>query len=274
MTVVEAINPARSALAVVRDHWRFYLIEAALLGLFMISACAFCMLLEHPGSPLRQHIDSRFVRRMLMGIAMGGTAIALIYSRWGRRSGAHMNPATTVAFLRLRRIHTVDAIFYIAAQFIGGALGVLLMTSILSERVMHPNVNYAATLPGKYGLLAAWMAEFVIAFVMLTMVLNVNRFPSLARYTGIFVGMLVATYITFEAPISGMSLNPARTFASAVNAKLWSFLWLYFTAPVAGMLAAVEVSRLLASRPERLCGKFSHSRTVQCIFQCKCLEKA
>jgi aquaporin Z len=138
---------------------------------------------------------------------------------------------------------------------------------------MHPDVNYVATIPGQYGLLAAWIAEFVIAFVMLSMVLNVNKSPSLARYTGVLAGLLVATYITFEAPISGMSLNPARTFASAVNARLWTFLWLYFTAPVAGMLVAVEVNRLLASRPERLCGKFSHSRTVQCIFQCKCLEK-
>jgi aquaporin Z len=222
---------------------------------------------------VRQQIDAALLRRVLMGVAMGSAAICLIYSRWGQRSGAHMNPATTLAFLRLGRIHPVDAICYISAQFAGGALGVVLMAWLVPDRVMHPAVNYAATLPGSWGLAAAWIAEFIIAFIMLSMVLNVNKSPALAPYTGVFAGALVTTYIALEAPISGMSLNPARTFASAVNAGMFRFLWIYFTAPTLGMLAAAEVNRRLAARPGRLCGKFSHSRTVQCIFECRCLEK-
>lgn len=87
--------------ASLRNHWPEYLIEASTLGLFMISACTFCLLLEHPDSLLRQQLEAPLARRVLMGVAMGLTAIAIIYSPWGKRSGAHMNPAVTLTFLRL-----------------------------------------------------------------------------------------------------------------------------------------------------------------------------
>ena len=79
-------------------HWPEYLMEAALLGLFMISACAFTVLLEFPGSPVRQAVPDPGIRRFLTGLAMGTTAIALIYSPWGKQSGAHFNPAMTLTF--------------------------------------------------------------------------------------------------------------------------------------------------------------------------------
>jgi aquaporin Z len=272
MTIALQVSSGSTLLTVLRQHWKLYLIEASLLGMFMISACAFGVLLEHPELPLRRSIESGLVRRMLMGLAMAGTAMTLIYTRWGRRSGAHMNPATTLAFLWLGRIHPVDAAGYIAGQFIGGVAGVSLVVLTMSEQVRHPSVNYVSTLPGMYGLVAAWTAEFVIAFLMLTMVLNVNRFPRLAPYTGCFAGLLVGLYITFEAPVSGMSLNPARSFASAVHAGSFDFLWIYFTAPVAGMIAGVEMNRRMRGSAKRMCGKFSHSRAVQCIFKCSCVD--
>ena len=107
---------ARRALA---SHWPEYLLEALGLGLFMISACAFTVLLEHPASPARQVIDDGLLRRFLIGIAMGLTAIALIYSPIGKRSGAHMNPAVTFTFWRLGKVQAWDAVFYALFQFIG-----------------------------------------------------------------------------------------------------------------------------------------------------------
>ena len=101
------------------QHWPEYLMEAALLGGFMLSACMFATLLEHPRSRGRRAISSAFVRRALMGAAMGLTAVALIYSPWGQQSGAHMNPATTLTFFRLGKTAGWDAAFYIAAQFVG-----------------------------------------------------------------------------------------------------------------------------------------------------------
>ena len=84
-----------------KNHWPEYLIEGACLGVFMISAFTFGTILEHPASPLHRVLPHPLLRRFLMGLAMGATAIAIIYSPWGKRSGAHINPSTTLTFFRL-----------------------------------------------------------------------------------------------------------------------------------------------------------------------------
>ena len=181
-----------------REHWPEYLCEAAELGVFMISAGLFTILLHHPNSPVLEFIPSEFIRRMLTGIAMGSTAIALIFSPLGQRSGAHLNPAVTLAFWRLGKIKNWDAVFYIIAQFIGGIAGVFVVALFVREALSHPTVNYAATLPGPGGVIVAFIAEFAIAFVLMSVVLRVSNTPHIARYTGLFAGALVATYITLE----------------------------------------------------------------------------
>jgi len=108
---------------VLRHHWPEYLMEGAGLGLFMISAGAVTTLFEYPGSPLNHAIGSAFVRRSLIGLGMGLTAIGLIYSPWGQQSGAHLNPAVTLTFLRLGKVHPHDASFYVVAPDFGGTRG-------------------------------------------------------------------------------------------------------------------------------------------------------
>lgn len=255
------------AISAMSKRWPEYLMEAGCLGLFMISACSFTVLLQHPGSEIRQMLPSPFIRRLVTGIAMGMTAIALIYSPWGKQSGAHLNPSVTLTFFRLGRIEPWDACFYVAAQFIGGTLGVLLSTWIWGHAIAEQNVRYAATLPGARGTGAAFVAEMAISFVMMTMVLNVSNSAQMARFTGVIAGALVATYITLEAPLSGMSMSPARSFASAAPGRLWNSLWIYFTAPPLGMLLAAQVYVWLRGKHAVFCAKLHHDNDKRCIFR-------
>src|SRR5438046_5386092 len=125
-----------------KEHWPEYFCEAAELGLFIMSASLFSMLLWHPSSPVLNLIPDPFVRRMLTGVAMGGTAIALIFSPIGKRSGAHFNPAVTLTFWRLGKVRNWDAAFYVIAQFIGGFIGVLLVSAFASMELADAAVNY------------------------------------------------------------------------------------------------------------------------------------
>lgn len=251
-----------------KKHWPEYLMEAAELGLFMFSACAFTVLLFHPSSPVAQTIHHSLLRRLLMGMAMGSTAIAIIFSPLGQRSGAHFNPSVTWTFFRLGKIEAWDAAFYTLFQFAGGIAGVMLASLTLSRLVAHQSVNYAVTLPGSNGPIVALFAEIVISFILMSVVLTVSNTKRLARWTGMFAGALVATYITIESPISGMSMNPARTLSSAVGAQVWMSLWIYFVAPPVGMLLAAEVYQRLNMRRAVVCAKLNHHNNKRCIFRC------
>ena len=249
-------------------HWAEYTIEAALLGLFMVSACVCTVLVEHPDSYLHGAIGDPFARRALIGVAMGLTAIALIHSPWGQRSGAHFNPAVTLTFHRLGKVGTRDAVGYVAGQVLGGIAGVQLASILLGMRVAHPSVAYAVTVPGAAGSFAAFAAESAISFAQMSavLVLSNGRF---APWTGVGAGILVATWITFEAPLSGMSMNPARTLASALAAGQWSGFWIYLAAPLVGMLAAAEVYARLRGLQRVYCAKLAHQNTtLACIFRC------
>ncbi|PYT63152.1 MAG: hypothetical protein DMG42_36770 [Acidobacteria bacterium] len=206
--------------------------EGAELGIFMISACVFTALLEYPASPALRLIPNSFVRSALIGFAMALTAVSIIYSGWGKQSGAHMNPAMTLTFFRLGKMEPWDALFYVAAQFFGGVFGVAVASLLLGMVVAHPSVNYAVTRPGSLGVRVAFVAEV----------------------------------------LSGMSMNPARTFGSAFLARSFDALWLYFVAPPIGMLAAAEVYVRLRSIRAVHCAKYHHNNDKRCIFRCRFAE--
>jgi len=250
-------------------HWPEYCMEAAGLGLFMISAAVVTSALEYPLSPLHAVFPDPTLRRILIGFAMGLTAIGLIYSPWGKRSGAHLNPAVTMTFFRLKKIEGGDALCYVAAQFVGGTIGLWLAAQLLGLAIAHPAVNYVVTVPGSEGIAIAFAAEAMISFGLMLIVLIVSNRPSLNRWTGIFAGALVATYIAVEAPLSGMSMNPARTFASAFPAQVWTDYWLYLTAPLIGMLSAGECYVRINGIHRVLCAKLHHHNSTPCIFRCR-----
>lgn len=207
-----------------------------------------------------------------MGSAMGVTAMAIIYSPWGKRSGAHINPAVTLTFFRLGKIAPADALFYVLAQFMGGWLGVLLVVGLLGEAFTSLPVNYAVTVPGAWGWLAALVTEIILSFGLMIMVLIVSNNSRTQQYTGFFSGLMVAMYIFVAAPISGMSINPARTFASALPAHEWSSFWIYYFAPPLAMLAAAQIYKNITQcSPREICGKLCPNTETPCpCIDCPC----
>lgn len=252
-----------------RRHWPEYLSEAAGLGLFMLAACAFTVLLEHPASFVNRLIDSTFARRALMGLAMGVTALAIVTSPLGQRSGAHLNPAMTLNYFLLGKIHAFDALWYVAAQFAGGVLGVAVAGYLIGAPIGHSAVRYAVTLPGSSGPVGAFFAEFAISMVLMLAVLVASNDKRLARWTPCLAAMLIALWITFEAPLSGMSMNPARTAGSALSAQVWTDWWIYFVAPPLGMVCAGFIYK---SRGRVFCAKLHHHNDKRCIFRCNYRE--
>lgn len=249
-----------------KNHWPEYAIEAWCLGMFMVSACVFGVALFHPASPVAA-IDFG-VRTVLMGLAMGITAIGIVCSPWGKRSGAHFNPAVTLTFFRLGKINREDACFYVLFQTIGGTAGVLLASFFLGDLLADSSVNFVITVPGGYGVGVAFAAEVIISFLMMTMILFTSNSLRLSRYTPYFAGTLVALFIAVESPISGMSMNPARTLSSAIVAGNWTATWIYFLAPPVAMLTAAEFFVRTRGIKNVLCAKLNHFGRVRCIFNC------
>jgi aquaporin Z len=271
-TSTAPLNLPKGIFEVAAGHWPEYLMEALGLGLFMFSACAFGVLLQFPGSPIYGLIPNEVARRVLFGVAMGLTSIAIVYSPLGQQSGAHLNPSVTLAFLRLKKIKAIDAAFYVISQFLGGVLGVVAAVVVVGRHVADPAVHYVVTIPGPHGVAPALAAEFAIAFILMSAVLHTSNDPRLHRWTGMIAGVLAATYIAIEAPLSGMSMNPARTVASAVPANLWTAAWIYFTAPPLGMLAAAELYLVRRGEQNVFCAKLNHENHTRCIFNCRFAE--
>jgi len=257
---------ALDAVASLRLHWPEYLMEVAEMGLYLFLTCFFATLLQHPASLIRHLIPSGILRRAFMGAAVGATVIAIAISPWGKQSGGHSNPAITFTFYRLGKVEFWDALFYGAAQFFGATSGVAIATCILRGAPGHESVRYAVTLPGRHGDGVAFVAELAISFTLMATILFSSIHGNLARYTPYFVGALYAIYITLETPLSGMSMNPARTFGSAFHASYWHALWLYFLAPTLGMLVAAEVFLRARSGVGPYCAKLHHANNKRCIF--------
>jgi aquaporin Z len=251
-----------------RLHWPEYVIEAAALGVFMVSAVSWAALTYHPRSPLVALVPGELEKRVVMGVAMAFTAAGLIYSPWGQRSGAHLNPAVTLTFYRLGKVAGADAVAYVVAQFIGGVLGIAAGAAALGAVAAHPRVNYVATLPGPAGWAPALAGEAVISFLMMLTVLTVSNHPRFSRFTGLSAAALVCAYIIIEAPVSGMSMNPARSFGPALLVHSYRTLWIYFTAPPVGMLLAAALFVRRHGLRRVRCAKLHHPASGPCIFKC------
>ncbi len=177
----------------------------------------------------------------LPGIAAvwGLVIIALIYA-FGDISGAHLNPAVTVAFAVDKRFEWKQVPGYLASQLAGA-----LAASLLLHYLFPENKTLAITQPlGSEQ--QAFIMETIMAFILMMIILRVSTGAKEKGITaGIAIGGTVWFLVLFGGPISGTGINPTRSLAPAIVTGNFNSLWLYIAAPFAGMLSAVGVHRIL-----------------------------
>ncbi len=186
-------------------------------------------------------VNSAFPRTIThvgSALTIGLIVLAMIYAV-GDVSGAHLNPAVTLGFCAARRIPWVDALPYIASQCAGAfaASGIL--------RLLFPQMpaHLGATLPSG-SVTQAFVFEVILTLILMFVVLRVSTGAKEKGITaGIAVGAVIALAALFGGPISGASMNPARSLAPAVVSGQLDALWIYIAAPILGALLAVPLCR-------------------------------
>ena len=264
----DAVGVPAGPMEALRRHWFLYVYEGAELAWFMVAACVATVVLFGVGSPALHWVPSAAWRRLVMGAAMGGTAVMIIHSPMGKRSGAHFNPAITLTYLWLVKIGVWDAVGYVVGQFVGGVAGVGVVKMVMRRALAQPSVDYAVTVPGIGGTAGAFGAELFMASLLMGTVLWMTNRRRLAGYTSYVMGVLITGYVFFFAPVSGFSINPARTVGSAVWAGVWTAEWVYFVAPLMGMFGAAAIYVYWFGIESVLCAKLHAAPSVLCPFEC------
>ena len=234
--------------------------------MFMVSACVFGVVFFHPASPVAA-IDIG-VRTVLMGFAMGLTAIGIICSPWGKRSGAHFNPAVTLAFFRLGKINRDDACFYVLFQTIGGTGGVLIASFFLGDLLADSSVNFVITIPGSYrGCRGIRSGGHYL-------VLNDDNDPFYQQLAAVVTLYTVprrsfcGTFHRHRIADVGNEYEPRKKrFSSAIVSGNWTAAWIYFLAPPVAMLTAAEFFVRTRGIKNVLCAKLNHFGRVSLHFQ-------
>lgn len=196
------------------------------------------------GSPLAPILPSHSARLLVTGLLFAGCGSLVAISPPGRRSGAHLNPAVTLAFWCERHLHPHDLAGYITGQSIGAILGAALLRLAWEGRAA--SVRYGLTSPG-HGLTAleaAGVEAAMTAILVLTIFLFVSSTRTV-RWTPLAVWIVVAVLVWQGAPYTGTSLNPARSLGPALVAGDWHDYWVYLLGPLAGSVLAVAGWRLI-----------------------------
>lgn len=219
--------------------------EALGLFFFMFNAGVATTVLEHPSSLVRIAIEDDLVRRFILGGWMALVIYVIIKNPFGEVSGAHINPAMTVAFWKNGNISSAIAGLYLFMQFSAGIFSAWFNRWAIGFAFEDMPVNFAATVPGPLGVFPAFAAEFLMTAVLMIIILVLSHSSRHKDKAGIVIAILLAAYLVVETPLSGMSLNPARSFGPALIGGVWKGLWIYFVAPVLGALSAQVTYKFL-----------------------------
>ncbi len=249
-----------------KAHLPEYLSEFFGTATMMLIGIGAVTIMFAEGGAMQHLIPSGDVRRLLTGLVFAGGGTLVVLSPLGQCSGGHLNPAMTLAFWWKGKITTPDAVWYVAAQLAGALLGVVLVALIGGEAAR--SVHFGLTLPGEgFPTAVAFVAETLITFLLIFVVLYCVAHARFARYTPFLAGALVALLVFVEAPISGTSLNPARSLAPALLNPNFDRQWIYILAPILGAVLAVKLfGYFFESAKQAGCAKLFHTERYRCIF--------
>ncbi|MFD2936676.1 MIP/aquaporin family protein [Spirosoma flavum] len=194
------------------------------------------------GSSMTSLIPSEPVRRIVTGFLFGTTGCLVTLSPVGKISGAHINPAVSVAFWLRGKMKTSVMIGYIGSQMIGAIIGCL---PLLLWGDQGKSIHYGLTEPGKAGVFDAFLGEVLTTIGLITTIFIFVGSKKLRNYTPYTMPFLYGFMVCIESPFSGCSTNPARSFGPAVVSQIYSNYWLYVVAPFTGVLLVVGIFRLL-----------------------------
>jgi aquaporin Z len=193
-------------------------------------------------------IPSEGLRRLVTGFLFGTTGACIALSPVGKVSGAHINPAVTLAFRLMGKLDLQTTLGYVGAQLIGAVVGAL---PLLLWGTMGKSVAFGATLPGfGISLSTALFGEVVTTFAMVALLTVFLGFRPIRPFTPAIFPPLYAIMVWAESPLSGTSTNPARSLGPSVISGEWQAWWIYWVGPIVGMFLAVLACSFLAKRIE------------------------
>ena len=178
-----------------------------------------------------------------IGLSFGLSVMSVVYSI-GSVSGAHINPAVSIAFWVDKKLITKDLIPYMFFQIVGGILASTLLFFLLPE-----SKTMGETLVKCRDWKVVFFLEFIITFILMFVILQVSdKSRNLDRFSGIAIGGVVAFAAIFVGPISGASMNPARSISPAILINDFSYLWIYIVSPILGAVLSVFVYKIIQTR--------------------------
>jgi aquaporin Z len=247
-------------------HWFEY--GAELLGTaFLVFAGLSAVVFDFgTGSPLAQVLPDTSIRRLITGLLFAGSGALVAISPLGKLSGGHINPVVSLAFWVQGKMHHFDLGGYILGQLLGAIIGSLLVVLVWGGHAA--SVGYGTTVPGTgYPLWIVFLAEVSLTCLLVFSIFLFVSNHRLMRWTPLMVWILVAVMVWQEAPISGTSLNPARSFGPALVSWSWQNHWLYWVAPPLGAFLAVGAFRFFSGGArDVLTGKLFHVPHYRSVF--------
>ena len=185
----------------------------------------------------------------LVGIALAhGLALSVAIATFGGVSGAHFNPAVTIALLATGRVAAPTALIYNVAQLAGATTAALICSGVFPDAAVA-QANLGIPLPGPWVTTSTLLlVEFVLTFLLVTAIFGMAVDPrgQEVKIGSFAVGMTVAFEILAAGPVTGASMNPARSFGPALVQGFWQWHWAYWVAPIAGaVVAAIVYDRVI-----------------------------